>query len=90
MPELGSLGTVRGALRNERPYRENSAETPGMLGETADFDPSWVGRRSAALDYSAAFFAAALRAPVFLRAGTFIPALRPRPRDFASSERLAA
>ena len=27
MPELGSLGSVRGALRNERPYREcgNSA-----------------------------------------------------------------
>ena len=22
MPELGSLGSVRGALRNERPYRE--------------------------------------------------------------------
>ncbi len=22
MPELGLLGTVRGALRNERPYRE--------------------------------------------------------------------
>ena len=24
MPELGSLGTVRGALGNERPYREHS------------------------------------------------------------------
>ena len=24
MPELGSLGTVRGALGNERPYREQS------------------------------------------------------------------
>jgi hypothetical protein len=23
VPELGSLGTVRGALRNERPYREH-------------------------------------------------------------------
>ena len=23
MPELGSLGTVRGALGNERPYREH-------------------------------------------------------------------
>ena len=24
MPELGSLGTVRGALGNERPYREQT------------------------------------------------------------------
>ena len=32
MPELGSLGTVRGALGNERPYREHgeliSRDTP--------------------------------------------------------------
>ena len=28
MPELGLLGTVRGALRNERPYRENDKKVP--------------------------------------------------------------
>jgi hypothetical protein len=30
VPELGSLGTVRGALGNERPYREHRA-----------YDPQW-------------------------------------------------
>ena len=44
------------------------------------FVPSCSRARSVALDYSAAFFAAALRAPVFLRADAFIPALRPRQR----------
>ena len=29
MPELGSLGSVRGAFSNERPYREH-IETPGQ------------------------------------------------------------
>ena len=28
MPELGSLGSVRGALRNERPYRERKTTRP--------------------------------------------------------------
>jgi hypothetical protein len=28
MPELGSSGSVRGALRNERPYRERYSAGP--------------------------------------------------------------
>jgi hypothetical protein len=70
-------------LRNMRKRLENRAFPPIL-------DPLEVGRKSVALDYSAAFFAAALRAPVFFRAGAFIPALRPRPRDLANSERFAA
>ena len=31
MPELGSLGSVRGALRNERPYRERDTATTGEI-----------------------------------------------------------
>ncbi len=30
MPELDSLGSVRGALRNERPYRELKSEAPSQ------------------------------------------------------------
>jgi hypothetical protein len=36
VPELGSLGTVRGALGNERPYREHG----GLIGS---FKASEVG-----------------------------------------------
>jgi hypothetical protein len=34
VPELGSLGTVRGALGNERPYREHTTDRslPGNSG----------------------------------------------------------
>ena len=32
MPELGLLGTVRGALRNERRYREHNPPTPYFSG----------------------------------------------------------
>jgi hypothetical protein len=70
-------------LHNTRSRQENQA-IPGV------FAPLAAGRRSVALDYSAAFFAAALRVPVFFRVGAFVPTLRPRPRDFASSERFAA
>ena len=31
MPELGSLGSVRGALSNERPYREIISSSPNIL-----------------------------------------------------------
>ncbi len=37
MPELGLLGTVRGALRNERPYREQPSESLRLSGETGHF-----------------------------------------------------
>jgi hypothetical protein len=43
VPELGSLGSVRGALRNERPYREHlivlaeDSPWPGQL-----LSPSYV------------------------------------------------
>jgi len=57
---------------------------PGVLA------PLEAGRRSVALNYSAAFLAAALRVPVFFRAGAFVPAFCPSPSDFASSERFAA
>jgi hypothetical protein len=70
-------------LHNTRSRQENQA-IPGV------FAPLAAGRRSVALDYSAAFFAAALRVPAFFRAGAFVPTLRPRPSDFASSERFAA
>ena len=33
MPELGSLGSVRGALRNERPYREYDRSIGPFAGE---------------------------------------------------------
>ena len=32
MPELGLLGTVRGALRNERPYREHNTDRKNPAG----------------------------------------------------------
>jgi hypothetical protein len=34
MPELGMSGSVRGALRNERPYRER--RTPSTIGAQID------------------------------------------------------
>ena len=50
MPELGSLGSVRGALRNERPYREceksplgRKVRIPRQSGQGFRFD---VGHRS--------------------------------------------
>jgi hypothetical protein len=50
VPELGSLGSVRGALRNERPYRECgnsktwvlSGARSGREGTSAAFAPSAV------------------------------------------------
>lgn len=70
---------------------QNLCNTRSRLeGETAYSGPHLAERRSVALDYSAAFFAAALRELVCFRAGAFVPALRSRPRDLASSERLAA
>ena len=40
VPELGPLGSMRGASSNGRPYREHSSESPGLQGETANFSPS--------------------------------------------------
>jgi len=34
VPELGSLGSVRGALGNERPYREQHTMDAGISLET--------------------------------------------------------
>jgi hypothetical protein len=38
MPELGSSGSVRGALRNERPYRERDAEIGELPAKIAKRD----------------------------------------------------
>ena len=39
VPELGPLGSMRGASSNGRPYREHHAETPRKSGEIAVLDP---------------------------------------------------
>jgi hypothetical protein len=39
VPELGPLGSMRGASSNGRPYRENHAESPRKSAEIEYFDP---------------------------------------------------
>jgi NitT/TauT family transport system ATP-binding protein len=57
MPELGSSGSVRGALRNERPYRERymivMAAHPGRLYEIIPVDLPYP--RTEAIRLSGAF-----------------------------------
>ncbi len=42
MPELGSLGSVRGVLRNERPYRE--CENSAARQAQPEFRDLWASR----------------------------------------------
>jgi hypothetical protein len=47
VPELGTLGSVRGALSNERPYRDPLHFELRFLGgnrETAGLEDEWIGR----------------------------------------------
>jgi hypothetical protein len=47
VPELGTLGSVRGALSNERPYRDPLHFELRFLGgnrETAGLEHEWIGR----------------------------------------------
>jgi len=45
MPELGSSGSVRGALRNERPYRERY--TPPCIERSSGMAPLLPSQSSA-------------------------------------------
>jgi len=50
VPELGPLGSMRGASSNGRPYREHGSEMPGIYGEDGLFDPRRRARRADATD----------------------------------------
>ena len=65
MPELGSLGSVRGALRNERPYRE--CENSATLHVAPKFRGLWArgAKKIAKIRFSARPYAASHR--VFAR-----------------------
>jgi catechol 2,3-dioxygenase-like lactoylglutathione lyase family enzyme len=75
VPELGPLGSVRGALSNGRPYRDPGTSYLNLIAQLADRQWSWWGRVIFHVADVDGLYARA-------RAAGFSPAMAPRDAEW--------